>query len=258
MATAAEIAYQLNLAESGSGFVGLCPSCGYERAFSVAEEEGRLLVHCHAGCTQQELIQILGEYEFWPAPDPADIIAEATGAAPARPKKTDSLQAALEIWDRSKPAEGTVVETYLRARGYRGPIPGSLRYANGKHPADDQFHPLMVAAAVRIDKNPPLVGLHRTFLKDDGSGKAQLLPDKMTLGKIKGAGVPLAAAGPKLAVSEGIETGLSVQQATGIPTWAALSAGGLTTLVLPKEVREVRIPTMSPAHSEMMSPGDPR
>jgi putative DNA primase/helicase len=44
-----------------------------------------------------------------------------------------------------------------------------------------------------------------------------------------------------MAVSEGIETGLSFQQATGIPTWAALSAGGMKRLVLPLEAREVLI-----------------
>jgi putative DNA primase/helicase len=241
MATAAEIAFQLYLEESGNGFVGQCPSCGYERAFSVSEQDGHLLVHCHAGCTQQELIKVLLEYELWPAPNPSDIFAEATGASPVRPRKSDSVEAALEIWDRSKPAEGTLVEAYLRARGYHGPIPASLRYVTGKHAADGQFHPVMVAAAVRIDKDPPIVGVHRTFLKENGSGKALLVPDKMTLGKIKGAGIPLAAPGPKLAVSEGIETGLSVQQATGIPTWAALSAGGLTTLVLPEVVKEVFI-----------------
>ena len=44
-----------------------------------------------------------------------------------------------------------------------------------------------------------------------------------------------------MAVSEGIETGLSFMQATEIPTWAALSAGGLQALLLPPEVREVLI-----------------
>ena len=43
------------------------------------------------------------------------------------------------------------------------------------------------------------------------------------------------------AVSEGIETGLSVLQATGIPTLAALSAAGVQALVLPACVHEVFI-----------------
>ena len=51
----------------------------------------------------------------------------------------------------------------------------------------------------------------------------------------------LAPPGRKIAVSEGIETGLSFMQATGLPTWAALSAGGITNLVLPDAVRKVLI-----------------
>jgi phage/plasmid primase-like uncharacterized protein len=64
----------------------------------------------------------------------------------------------------------------------------------------------------------------------------------MSLGDIGGAGVPLSLLPEEtVAVSEGIETGLSVQQATGIRTIAALSAGGVQALLLPDCVREVFI-----------------
>ena len=36
-----------------------------------------------------------------------------------------------------------------------------------------------------------------------------------------------------MAVSEGIEDGLSILAATGLPVWAALSAGGIKSLILP-------------------------
>ncbi len=97
-----------------------------------------------------------------------------------------------------------------------------------------------LAAAV-LSGNPNIAGVHRTFLRADGSGKAPIKPEKMSLGDVHGAGTPLAQVGPKLAVSEGIETGLSVQQATGIPTLAALSAAGMQALVLPAGVQEVFI-----------------
>ena len=95
---------------------------------------------------------------------------------------------------------------------------------------------MMVAVVVREDR---IVAIHRTFLRADGAGKADLDPDKMTLGPCKGGAVPLAPPGPILAVAEGIETGLSYQQTTDIPTWAALSAGGIRNLVLPDIVEEV-------------------
>ena len=63
----------------------------------------------------------------------------------------------------------------------------------------------------------------------------------MMLGKCATGAVRLAETAETLAIAEGIETALSVQQATGIPTWAALSTSGLKALVLPPEVREVVI-----------------
>ena len=55
----------------------------------------------------------------------------------------------------------------------------------------------------------------------------------MMRGPVTGGSVQLAPAAPKMAVSEGIESGLSFQQLYGIPTWAALSTSGTTGLVLP-------------------------
>jgi putative DNA primase/helicase len=241
MANAAEIAYQLNLTETGKGgYTGFCPSCCYGTGFSVIDKNGRTLFHCHAGgCTQQQLIQALGERGLWGDQDPKSVDFPLEHPGPSR--KADSAEAARKMWERSQPAAGTVVETYLRVRGYFGSIPMSIRYVRGKHPADENFHPAMLAAALILGDPPEFGGIHRTFLQEDGSGKASLSPNKMSLGNIGGAGVLLSVPGSKVAVAEGIETGLSVQQATGIPTIAALSAGGVQALLLPARLREVFI-----------------
>jgi hypothetical protein len=72
-------------------------------------------------------------------------------------------------------------------------------------------------------------GIHRTFLKPDGSGKADVNKPKMMLG---GAGiiqlVDLSEIGIGLGLAEGIETALSVTQKIGWgPVWAAGSAGAI-------------------------------
>jgi putative DNA primase/helicase len=64
-------------------------------------------------------------------------------------------------------------------------------------------------------------------------------PVKMMLGPRRGGAVRLAVAGQTLAIGEGLESCLSVMQATGIPTWAALSTSGLKTLSLAADVRDV-------------------
>src|SRR5260370_12645499 len=101
----------------------------------------------------------------------------------------------------------------------------------------------MLAAALLLGDRPEFGGIHRTFLQDDGSGKASLSPEKMSLGNIRGAGVLLSVPGSKVAVAEGIETGLSVQQATGIPPIAALSAAAVHSPLLPALLRALLMPT---------------
>jgi putative DNA primase/helicase len=61
------------------------------------------------------------------------------------------------------------------------------------------------------------------------------------LGRCAGAAVRLARAAETLAVAEGIETALSILQATKVPTWAALSTSGLAALELPSIVETVII-----------------
>lgn len=81
-----------------------------------------------------------------------------------------------------------------------------------------------------------VTGLHRTYLAPGSTTKAAVNPVKMSLGTIAGGAVRLHDSGAdlqKFAISEGIETGLSVAQAIGLPVWAALSAGGIERLVLP-------------------------
>jgi putative DNA primase/helicase len=254
-----KIARAFGLRRAGRrNYTGKCPSCGYGSGFTVTERDGAILLYCHVGgCSQPEL---------WGALERAGLTARKSqreererpsrhwvGAARAGKLSIHGMKpllaskdpskgnaAALAVWRRSRPGEETAAGTYLReTRGYTGPIPVALRFAVGRHPSDPgRWHPMMVAAVVRDGR---MVAVHRTFLRADGRGKSDLDPNKMTLGACKGGAVPLAAAGPILAVAEGIETALSFMLATAVPTWAALSAGGIRNLVLPEIVREVVI-----------------
>ncbi len=147
--------------------------------------------------------------------------------------------AARRTWREGDPPEDTPVETYLRERDIRLPIPPTLRFAHLQHGPTGLVLPAMVAAVQAPDRS--ITGVHRTFLTMDGTKKAPVSQNKMMLGRCAGGAVRLAAAAEKLALAEGIETALSVQQATGIPTWATLSTSGLKAVILSDEVREVII-----------------
>ena len=83
------------------------------------------------------------------------------------------------------------------------------------------------------------VAIHRTYLARDGRGKAPVDPVKMMLGPTRGGAVRLSEPGETLAIGEGLESCLSVMQATGISILAALSTSGLKTLSLAADVRDV-------------------
>jgi phage/plasmid primase-like uncharacterized protein len=99
----------------------------------------------------------------------------------------------------------------------------------------------MVALVEHVGRGP--VGVHCTYLRPDGSGKADIEKPKAIFGVPAGGAVRFAMprSGTPLAVCEGLETTLAVMTACGMPGWAALSAVGLRALVLPPEATDVVI-----------------
>jgi hypothetical protein len=145
--------------------------------------------------------------------------------------------AALKIWEQAKSIDGTLGEEYLRHRGITTSLPASLRFASLKHHGTGQVFPTMVAGVQAADGR--LCGIHRTFLKPDGSGKADVKPNKMAFGPIAGGTVRLALAGATVALVEGIEDGLAVQQMTGQATWVCLGTSGFQNFQPPSSIRQV-------------------
>jgi putative DNA primase/helicase len=90
-------------------------------------------------------------------------------------------------------------------------------------------------APVRDVRTGKLVGIHRTALADDGTGKREMppgLPSKMIMGRAKGGAVMLQPLSPRLGIAEGIETALSAQRIFEMPVWATLSAAGVQNFPL--------------------------
>lgn len=161
-----------------------------------------------------------------------DRVPTRTPSSSLRPRANGNGTYALEIWKRTKPASGTIVETYMRTRGITMPAPTSLRFTHSlKHPGG-LWLPAMVAG-ITVWPGMAVTAIHRTWLRTDGSGKAELEGAKMMLGNVKGGAVRFAQPGEMLVIGEGIETCLSVMEATGLPTWACLSASNYQSLALP-------------------------
>jgi phage/plasmid primase-like uncharacterized protein len=138
---------------------------------------------------------------------------------------------------------GGAVDRYLMGRGLDlAALPGGPPACIRLHPALPYFDggelvhhfPAMVAAIVSPAGR--CIGLHRTYLAEDGPGGKVIkasVPNakKMTRlsASIAGACIPLAGTDlhGAVGIAEGIETALACTLATGIPTLAAISAGGL-------------------------------
>jgi hypothetical protein len=131
------------------------------------------------------------------------------------------------------------VQTYLASRAIVLPPPPVIRFhPNLKHFPSGESFPAMVCRVTRVTDGA-FLGVHRTYLRPDGLGKAPVSPVKMLLGACRGGVIRLAEPSGRIGASEGVEDALTVMQASGLPVWAALSAGGLASLELPPSVAEV-------------------
>lgn len=139
-----------------------------------------------------------------------------------------------QIWRKAQSANGTVVEDYLRNRGFNLTIPKTIRFHPSLyHVPSKQFLPCMVGAILQWP-GQTLIGIHRTYLDPATAKKASVNINKMMLGKSAGGAVRLSPLYERLIVAEGIESALSVLHAQPNATvWAALSASGIKNLCLP-------------------------
>ena len=240
--TAESISKALNGRKVGNSWMARCPAHDdHEPSLSIRDVNGKVLVRCHAGCGQREVIAALNERGLWGGKVHTSLpTSRRDKVPPLQPDQPPAARsaAALSVWRSTLTSRGTLVETYLASRGLTLSPPGTLRFHKGlKHPSGG-YWPCLVALVTRgIDGTP--MAIHRTFLARDGSGKAEVEPTKMMLGPCRGGAVRLGEAEDVLMIGEGIETCLAAMQATGRPAWAALSTSGLRALDLPDVVSEV-------------------
>lgn len=227
----------------GTYGVARCPAHDDRRpSLSIRQaESGCVLLRCHAGCRQEDIIGALRARGLW-AQNSKRLLPAMAGCRSIKPKPDHSdakrTQAALAIWRSSKRAAGTPVEFYLDSRGLDLPTLDTLRFHPGlRHPSGGVW-PAMVALVTNGVSGAP-IAIHRTFLIRDGHGKAPIEPQKMMLGPCQSGVVRLSAESDVLMVGEGIETCLAAMLATRHPAWAALSNTGLRALHLPQNVRDV-------------------
>jgi hypothetical protein len=149
------------------------------------------------------------------------------------------VAAALRIWNEAIDPRGTLVETYLVARGLT--LPDECAGAAIRFHPSCPFRiegcgivrlPAMIALMRDAVSDEPRA-VHRTALRADGTGKAEMPdggPAKRIRGPSRGAVVKLSpdeTVTYGLGLAEGVETALAVMNAGWRPIWAAGSAGAV-------------------------------
>ena len=166
-------------------------------------------------------------------------------AKPRAPKRDVSMDIEY-ILSSAQSISGTPAEEYLARRGLAVPKEADLCYHPDLTHYDTKTGYPALVGQVR-DRNGNVIGLHRTWLaegSEGGVGKAPVDKPKKMLGRVGGGAVRLAPIGDgdRLALSEGIETGLAAMTACpDLPVWATLSAAGLEKLDPPPEARRIVI-----------------
>ena len=209
-----------------------CPVCQTERrpnqrALSVQDQGGKLLVYCHKGRCRFENILLAagflnGSVQLGPASQRKAEVRRATYVA-------QQISKAKNLWAQAKPIHGTNGAAYLQKRGITCPLPDTLRWLPDTYHGPSGRWMSAIVALVE-----PTMAVHRTFFEKSGQRVAQ--SPKLMLGPCAGGAVRLTKADGPTVVAEGIETALSL--ASGLLSypstiWAALSASGMKALQLP-------------------------
>lgn len=223
-----------------------CPVCQPEKrkdqnALTIANGHTGLLAHCKKShCAYRDIISAVGI-----APNSctqADPSTHAQRKAKQRSETKRRAEQAKQIWREAIPIGGTTAEIYLRERGITAALPLTLRFhPSCWHGATAKRYPAMVA----LIEGSAGFAVHRTYLRADGTGKADITPTKTMLGEVSAGVVKLSCIGAApLVVAEGIETALSL--ASGLlrrpaNIWAALSTSGLRSLPLQNSSGQITI-----------------
>jgi putative DNA primase/helicase len=213
-------------------------------SLKVSEQNGRILVHCHAGCPQENVIWALKQKGLWNGN------SERTKPI-AKPERQNSEIAAYEkrrqaisILRAASYDSGSSPAAYLKERGI-DTLPECLKLlsmekAEGLQKTIPGFKPFPAMVAPLIGET--LQGVLVTYLTRAGTknlrGKESRKSVRRIYGSAKGAYIQMGDIDPdeppkRVIVAEGIETALSAAQLIGDAPSIAVPGGNFINIVPP-------------------------
>lgn len=225
---------------------GPCPMCGGKDRWRFTDLNGKGTWWCNH-CSGGNGVALAMKFTGLPYGELARRIEHVIGGAvaiPIRAGRTDAQRRAAlnELWQSGmcvRPDDP--VDRWFEGRGLgMRNYPGSLRCGmHVRHSGPPvTWHPAMLAMVTDTSGKPATI--HKTYITADGK-KAPV--DKVRMfcsgSRPVGGAVRLAPAASVLGVAEGIETAIAAMTISGIPTWAALDAGGVERFEPPAEIKRL-------------------
>ncbi|MDN0082500.1 toprim domain-containing protein [Crenobacter sp. SG2305] len=223
----------------------VCSGHGMKRGSSVGAGNGIDLLMGYLGKSFREVADMVREALTGNLPRVERPVAQVKQPV----ERQDVLRKLNRLRAQSRPAHNGPVQQYLLYRGLQYSAPDSIRYlpSHGYYiPGDDGpvlvgNFPVMIADVVDVEEN--LLAVHRTYLDLKGQGKAEVgSPRKLSNKGIGGGAIRLfKPVDGFIAITEGIETALAVNELYGWPVWATIATTFMRQVVLPKEIDRVVI-----------------
>jgi putative DNA primase/helicase len=236
----ADVAKNLVLAHKGRWFtsygVCLCPAHPDKNpSLRVNPGRNKLMFHCYAGCDYRTVETLITCSEAAPTRMFCEDDTRVNETSQAR---KDWI--AQKLWGMAHPLPRSLASTYLARRHLTNVSTGSLRFLpRTRHPIRRTWHPALIALIKTADGI--MTGIQTSYLDPQTCQLIQSEDRRTILGLQRGGAVQLSPASHRLGLTEGTETGLSVEKMFHLPVWASLSTKRLSRIILPDRITHLTI-----------------
>jgi putative DNA primase/helicase len=240
---------------NGSEYSGMCRCPAHEdntpSLHVSASPAGKVLVKCHARCSQEAVVAALQSRGLWPRsrnqqrrqPEPSPSAEDQENSQRQDEQQRIAYARAIlrTAYDNT---DLTLARRYFKGRGLTTIPPGTMMLTAEQSHALGLHRRFPAIALPIVNRTPGKLGVHVIHLSKDGREKLAVAKPKKSYGVMKGGYVvvyPLDRQNPRLVVGEGVENTLAAGSILDCPAIAGVSATNLPKIILPPWIRELII-----------------